>query len=82
MSDVSLLVAEEYLEKDKCEILCVYDRHAGLVDGAKWQKEQMMKSAFPCEIGKSIKEGIAVLCGNFAHEDAGDKVKVIIIKED
>ncbi len=31
---------EVYLEKEKDEILCVYDRHAGLVDGAKWQKEQ------------------------------------------
>ena len=29
----------DYLEKEKDEILCVYDRHAGLVDGAQWQKE-------------------------------------------
>lgn len=30
---------DEYLDKEKDEILCIYDRHAGLVDGAKWQKQ-------------------------------------------
>lgn len=29
-----------YSEKEKDEILCVYDRHAGLVDGARWQEEK------------------------------------------
>ena len=38
------LFEKEYLEKEKDEILCVYDRHAGLVDGAKWQKEQFEKN--------------------------------------
>ena len=37
---------ETYLDKEKDEILCIYDRHAGLVDGANWQKEQMMAKAF------------------------------------
>ncbi|MCR5578611.1 MAG: hypothetical protein K6F74_05295 [Prevotella sp.] len=36
---------KEYLEKEKDEILCVYDRHAGLVDGAQWQKLQMIDKA-------------------------------------
>lgn len=36
---------EEYLEKEKDEILCVYDRHAGLVDGAQWQKQQCNNEA-------------------------------------
>lgn len=35
----------EYIEREKDNIVCVYDRHAGLVDGAKWQKEQMMAKA-------------------------------------
>ena len=29
---------DEYLDKEKDEILCIYDRHAGLVDGANWQR--------------------------------------------
>ena len=32
-------------EKVKEETMCVYDYHAGFVDGAKWQKEQMMAKA-------------------------------------
>ena len=40
---------EDYLEENKDEILCVYDRHAGLVDGAKWQKEQMAKNALEAD---------------------------------
>jgi hypothetical protein len=32
---------EEYLEKEKDEILCVYDRHAGLVDGMEWMQKQI-----------------------------------------
>lgn len=31
---------EDYLEREKEEIICVYDRHAGLIDGAQWQKEK------------------------------------------
>jgi len=28
--------AEEYLQQEKDEILCVYDRYAGFVDGANY----------------------------------------------
>jgi hypothetical protein len=35
---------EQYLEKEKDEIISVYDRHAGLVDGAQWQKKQFEKN--------------------------------------
>ena len=28
-------MSEEYLEEEKEEILCVYDRYAGFVDGAR-----------------------------------------------
>jgi hypothetical protein len=31
--------AEEYLEEEKDEILCVYDRYAGFVDGANYVLE-------------------------------------------
>ena len=34
--------AEEYLEEEKDEIVCVYDRYAGFVDGANWMKQQMI----------------------------------------
>lgn len=34
---------DEYLDKEKDEILCIYDRHAGLVDGANWQRERDAK---------------------------------------
>lgn len=51
------------------------------IAGAQWQKKIIMKSAFPCEIRKAIKVGTTMLCGNFAHADAGDKVKIIMIKE-
>lgn len=36
---------EQYLEKEKEEILSVYDRHAGLVDGAQWQKKKTIDKA-------------------------------------
>lgn len=45
ISDDFKLFEKEYLEKEKDEILCVYDRHAGLVDGAQWQKLQMIEKA-------------------------------------
>lgn len=82
----------EYIEREKDNIVCVYDRHAGLVDGAKWQKEQMMKGA---------KSGIGNYDNYIKFEDGtwidldpseqlkpafnvneGDKVKVIVIKEE
>lgn len=50
--------------------------------GANWQKEQMMKKAFSAEIGKQRPDYKCVLNGNFFKYDTGDKVKLIIIKED
>ena len=32
------------LEKNDDEILCVYDRHAGFVEGAEWMEEQFEKN--------------------------------------
>ena len=40
---------KEYFEKWKDDIISVYDRHAGLVDGAQWQKERMMKALLDME---------------------------------
>ena len=34
-------ISEEYLEEEKDEILCVYDRYAGFVDGANHVLEQI-----------------------------------------
>ena len=42
----------------------------------------MMKAAFVCDIGKSEKDSKPILRGNFAYYDAGDKVKIIVIKEE
>ena len=76
----------ENARKHKAETVSPFfsqtDYRQGVIDGAQWKKEQMLKTAFSCEIGKSIKEGKAVLCGNFAFQNAGDKVKIIIVKED
>lgn len=49
---------------------------------AAWQKQQMIKKAFSVEIGKQRPDYKCVLNGNFFKYDTGDKVKVIIIKED
>ena len=46
----------DYLDKEKDEILCVYDRHAGLVDGANWQKVKTIKSA--CEYLQQHREEV------------------------
>lgn len=34
------LFVKQYMNENESEIISVYDRHAGLVDGAKWQREQ------------------------------------------
>ena len=80
----------EYIEREKDNIVCVYDRHAGLVDGAKWQKQQMMKDAIEAEIinWASMFTSIKVIEPERAEAmikekfDIGDKVKLIIVKED
>lgn len=33
--------SEEYLQQEKDEILCLYDRYAGYVDGANYVLEQI-----------------------------------------
>jgi len=81
---------EQYLEKEKDEIISVYDRHAGLVDGAQWQKKQMMKDAIE-RVVKVDAGGYPYIDGTIELYDysedkplakAGDKVKIIIVKED
>lgn len=34
----------EYLQQEKDEILCVYDRYAGFVDGANYVLEEIEKA--------------------------------------
>ena len=80
---------ETYLDKEKDEILCIYDRHAGLVDGANWQKEQMME--------KAVDVAVHIDAGGYPYTPEielydydkdiplakeGDKYKIILIKED
>lgn len=36
-------MSEEYLEEEKDEIVCVYDRYAGFVDGANYVLEEIGK---------------------------------------
>lgn len=54
----------------------------GFKAGANWQKQQMMKNACPAEIAKGRPDGKCIVHGNFYRFDTGDKVKLIIIKED
>jgi len=57
-------------------------------DGAGWQKEQMMTNAIEGSITrnrytkKNILHGIDVTCDAIQKFNGGDKVKVIVIKED
>lgn len=37
------LFEKQYLKENESEIISIYDRHAGLVDGAKWQRKQIKK---------------------------------------
>ncbi len=67
--------------KEKDEILVVYDHHAGFVAGANWKREQMMKGA----IDAKLSFGQPVLLSHPVSPQIakdGDKVKIIIIKED
>ena len=56
--------------------------------GANWQKWQMMKGAIECYIRrnkctkKNVLNGFDVTCDAVQKFKSGDKVKVIIIKED
>lgn len=81
---------ETYLDKEKDEILCIYDRHAGLVDGAQWQKQQIMNGSTTrvVHIGEDLCPFIRRyelafdIKSQVQDVKDGDKVKVIIIKED
>lgn len=73
---------KSYMSANDDNILHFYDRYAGLVDGAQWQKEQMTKDVVEAEL---------YLDGDFLTLDYdfvqlgmkhGDKVKVIIIKDE
>lgn len=66
------------LEKEKDEEEKVLTYKHGFEDC----KEQMMAKAFPVEIDSSRSDGRCILSGNFARFETGDKVKVIVIKQD
>lgn len=74
-----------YMRANDDNILHYYDRYAGLIDGTQWQKEQMMKDAVEAYV--NFYEEIP---GNYYTEFVvenlrprfGDKVKLIIIKEE
>lgn len=52
--------------------------------GAKWQKEQMMKEAVEGEVVKDINNKLAVTAKNVNLDGFkfGEKVRIIIVKED
>lgn len=82
----------EYIEREKDNIVCIYDRHAGLVDGAKWQKEQITSKAIDAKVEADLDPhgadyGIQRLECEYGQLEAlkiknESKVKVIVIKED
>ena len=49
--------AEENLQENKDEILCVYDRYAGFVDGANYVFETIEKALDTALDEMSIKKG-------------------------
>lgn len=85
--------AEEYIElPDSCleysddgwedKTDCDYVEKA-FIAGAKWQKEQLMSKAVNgVEINSRRSDGRCILSGNFSKFDTGDKVKLIIIKQE
>ena len=84
----------EYFEREKDNIVCVYDRHAGLVDGAQWQKQKLMAKAVDGIVHHHVNCKVASVYYNDPDNvpmayyipseglSAGDKVKIITIKED
>lgn len=80
------VIAREYAgipcDAPKDLTYCVHDKKAkydAVLFGSQWQKQQMIKNAFPAEIGKQRSDYKCVLHGNFFKHNAGDKVKLIII---
>lgn len=80
--------AEEYLQKVKAGFLRTLE-HPTAKDcfkaGAEWQKEQMMKEAVEYEVGMHG-EPIKITLDKYVQRARGifpgDKIKIIIIKED
>ena len=52
------------------------------IDGAEWQKEQMMKRMIEGKIIYLLNGDAAINIGDTEEYNLGDKVKLIIIKED
>lgn len=67
-------------EKVKEETQCVYDYHAGFVEGAKLKEEQMMAKAIDGEVGYWNLRGLSVNVELPRSVNEGDKVKVIVIR--
>ena len=68
-----------YERGDSVETLYDLNRAAGFIDGAQWQKEQMMKEAIDTEASYTM----SVPCITISLPlgvNVGDKVKVLIIK--
>lgn len=84
---------ESYMNANDDDILHYYDRYAGLIDGTQWQKEQMLKDAINAEIENPFPthdvlprlhvrlEELECYCNEHGFKH-GDKVKVIIIKDE
>ena len=72
--------AEEY-SKERAEGHVLYDWVHAFIAGAKWQKEQMMEEAVEGYIA-ATNESSAVLALPRDSFKKGDKVRIIIVKED
>lgn len=61
------------------------DKYAGFIAGAKWDREQMMKEAVEYEVGMHG-EPIKITFDKYVQRARGiwpgDKVRIIIVKED
>jgi len=66
------------------QLVSIYDCHRIARHFAQWQKEQMMKDAVEGEVVKTIDGSLRVSSYIFKREgfEFGDKVKVIIVKEE
>lgn len=50
--------ADEYLQQEKDEILCVYDRYAGFVDGANYVLSVLFDASYKEDWISNPKEGV------------------------
>jgi hypothetical protein len=74
--------AFEYERENRGGILSGVDIINAFEDGAKWQKQQMMKEAVECEL-VCIKDRLAaILPMKEFRWTVGDKVRIIIVKEE